>query len=118
APGQTLVYTIDAGHVATASIAEDVELRFGLPAGVTLQQASNGGKLEGGIVRWPLGSLDPGERRTRTVRVTADPIAEPDGDGLLLEAWAEIVEDPPGDAAPVESARARAVTRVASSSPL
>lgn len=118
APGQVLVYTIDAGHVATASIAEDVELRFGLPDGVTFQQASNGGQLADGIVRWPLGSLDPGERRTRTVRVTVDPLAEPDGDGLLLEAWAEIVEDAPGDAVRAESARARAVTRVASTSPL
>lgn len=117
-PGQVLTYTLELGHRVTASIAEDVVVRLGLPKGVTFQAASNGGLLQNGVVSWTSITLQPGESRTRSVKVVAAAPLAPDGAGDLLEAWVEMIQDTGDDAVRPEAASARAVTRVQAASQL
>ena len=62
APGETLRYELSFGN-QSGTATTDTELRFPLPAGTSLVEASDGGTLVGNEVVWDLGTLNPGDSR-------------------------------------------------------
>jgi uncharacterized repeat protein (TIGR01451 family) len=56
--GDILTYTIS--YLNTGGMISDAELIDELPANVTFVQASDGGRLQGGVVRWTLGQIPTG----------------------------------------------------------
>jgi len=110
--GEALTYAVSFGHLATASLAPGAVLELLLPSGVTGVSASDGGTLQaGGIVRWTLGELQPGQSGVRNARVT---VPGATAEAALLGAQARIVDT----ASPPNEARTRAITRVRSEGPL
>lgn len=112
APGNQLVYTLTyANRAATNSVTNTV-LTFPVPAGTTFVSATGGGSLAGGRVQWNLGSLPATQSDQQQVVLTVNG-GTAAGTPLFVNA-AEIG----GDSLFPESARANAVTRVATSPPL
>jgi uncharacterized repeat protein (TIGR01451 family) len=71
-PGETFELSVDVGNTSGGAL-NNVKLQTTLPAGVTVNSASNGGTDQGnGQVEWDVGSLARGESLHRTVSVTAD----------------------------------------------
>ena len=68
APGETLRYELSFGN-QSGTATTDTELRFPLPAGTSLVEASDGGTLVGSDVVWDLGTLNPGDSDKRRVTV-------------------------------------------------
>ncbi len=68
-PGCTLTYSLTYGAFATGPGAPDATLEFRLPAQTTFESATNGGVLDGDVVAWDLGSLNPGSGGERRVTV-------------------------------------------------
>jgi uncharacterized repeat protein (TIGR01451 family) len=110
APGGSVAWTIRYGNAGAVS-AQGLSLRVPLPPGVTFLDATGGGTESGGTVTWSLGTLLPGESGAERLRV-----ALPVGDaGTLLRVHdARLVESTPTP----ETARAAAVTRIATPDPL
>ena len=79
-PGELVTYTIRLSNVSTDSIGGLV-MTDRVPVDTGLEWASDGGVESGGVVSWPVVSLDVGEMVTRTmvVRVDTGP-----SDGTLL----------------------------------
>jgi hypothetical protein len=107
APGADLTYTASFGHIPTASTAPNAVLVMSIPPGTSFVAASDGGMLDGDVVEWALGTLQPGQsgKRTLTVEVDGDLL-----DGSLIETQAWITD---ASAVPNQS-RAAVVTRVQS----
>ena len=70
ATGNQLTFTI-AYQNEGAGFASDATLEATVPAGTTLVAASGAGAAVGGVVRWQLGTLTPGETGTATLTVAA-----------------------------------------------
>ena len=81
APGETLRYELNFGN-QSGTATTDSELRFPLPAGTSLVEASDGGALVGGEVVWDLATLNPGDSDKRFVTVQLDGTV---GNGDLIE---------------------------------
>ena len=81
APGETLRYELSFGN-QSGTATTDTELRFPLPAGTSLVDASDGGTLVGNEVVWDLGTLNPGDSDKRRVTVQ---LGGPVGNGDLIE---------------------------------
>jgi len=71
APGETLRYELSFGNQSD-SATTDTELRFPLPAGTSLVEASDNGTLVGGEVVWDLATLNQGGSDKRFVTVQLD----------------------------------------------
>ncbi len=103
-PGATLTYTLTFGNRGTG-LAPNSAIEMPLPAGTTLVSASGEFVQVGDVVRWPLGTLSPGQGGTRQLTVTVD---EALVQGDILHAGAAIFDT----SAPPSFARASAATRV------
>ena len=64
----TLRYELSFGNQSDTATT-DTELRFPLPAGTSLVEASDGGSQVGNEVVWDLGTLNPGDSDKRRVTV-------------------------------------------------
>jgi uncharacterized repeat protein (TIGR01451 family) len=94
-PGQQLTYEVVATNHGDAPAAE-VTITDELPPNTTFVSASDGGRLDGRMVRWPVVPLAVGESVTRTVTVTvADGAA--DGDDVHNVARVSTPGDPNPD---------------------
>jgi len=104
-PSETLTYRIHYRHRPTAPAAGNAVLTFQLPAGVTLEDASDDGMLIGDTVEWEEGPLSSSDwmRRDVTVRVDDDAAA-----ASLLTAEAVIRDASVAS----EESRFRVATRV------
>jgi uncharacterized repeat protein (TIGR01451 family) len=112
AAGNQLVYTLTyANRAQTTSIVNTV-LTFPVPAGTTFVAATGGGSLAGDRVQWNIGSLPATQSDQQQVVLSVNGGAA--AGTLLVVNAAEIA----GDSLFPESARANAVTRVATSPPL
>jgi choice-of-anchor A domain-containing protein/uncharacterized repeat protein (TIGR01451 family) len=74
AGGATVTYTLTATNIGNAT-ATGVVMRDGLPADVTFVSAQSPCTQSGAVVTCNVGSLAPGASVTRTITVTANPIA-------------------------------------------
>jgi hypothetical protein len=102
-----LTYTLTFGNRSTGLVT-NATLELPLPSGTSLESASDGGELVGGVVTWSLGDLAPGTGGVREVEVEVDDgVAE----GTPILAQAVLGAD---DA----DARADAFTRVENAVPL
>lgn len=88
-PGQTFTYDVDVGQVGAGSL-QKTTASLALPAGVTLESASNQGTQKDGVVSWDLGSVAVGATAHRTATVTVNDDIAP---GTLLEARAKLLFD-------------------------
>ncbi len=110
-PGCTLTYSLTYGAFATGPGAPDATLEFRLPAQTTFESATNGGVLDGDVVAWDLGSLNPGSGGERRVTVAVGAGLVP---GTILTGEARFT-----DRSLVQNeVRGDAATRVAAQSPL
>lgn len=75
-PSEGLTYRIYARHRPAAPAAANAVLTFQLPAGVSLEDASDDGMLTGDTVEWELGPLSSSEWLRRDVTVRVDDEAE------------------------------------------
>lgn len=71
-PGDVVTYTLKAKNIGSA-IAQDVKITDSLPVGVTFVSADAPCVENAGTVNCAIGSLNPGEEKTYTVKVTVDP---------------------------------------------
>ena len=71
-PGEEFTYTLTYGHTATSAVAPDMLLELPLPDGVGFVSATDGGTLDGDIVQWDPGTLDPGQISRVQVIVAVD----------------------------------------------
>jgi len=84
APGEALHYELSFGNQSDTATT-DTELRFPLPAGTSLVEASHGGTLVGGEVVWDLATLNPGDSGKRRVKVQLDGAVD-NGDVIEVDA--------------------------------
>ena len=84
APGGELRYELSFGN-RSGTARTDTELRFPLPAGTSLVEASDGGTLVGNEVVWDLATLNPGDSDKRRVTVQLDGSVA-DGDIVEVDA--------------------------------
>ena len=84
-PGTEFTYTLTYGHTATSTVVPDTLLELPLPDSVGFVSATSGGTLEDDIVKWNLGTLDPGQigRVQVTLAVEASTVL-----GSLLQSQA------------------------------
>ena len=68
APGEVLSYELSFGN-RSGTATTNAELRFPLPVGTSLVEATDGGMLVGNEVVWDLGTLNPGNSDKRRVTV-------------------------------------------------
>ena len=66
--GRNIDYTIKVTNTGNG-VAKDTVVTDPVPAGTRFLSASDGGALNGGVVTWDLGTLQPGGSRTLTMRV-------------------------------------------------
>ncbi len=112
APGQSLTYTLDFGHVDTTRFAPGTVVRLELADGLAFASATGGGAAApGNAVEWALGTLDPGD--SGELRATVQVDAGVAG-ASLLESRASIIDTD----TPAREALARTVTRVEPGVPL
>ena len=110
-PGCTLTYSLTYGAFATGPGAPGATLEFRLPAQTTFESATNGGVLNGDVVAWDLGSLNPGSGGERRVTVAVGAGLVP---GTILTGEARFT-----DRSLVQNEiRGDTATRVAAQSPL
>jgi len=69
-PGSTFEYEVTVTN-RTGGTVHEVELAFTVPVSLTVLSASEGGVVEGSVVRWTLPELADGETAARTVTVEA-----------------------------------------------
>ena len=110
-PGEEFTYTLTYGHTATSAVAPDMVLELPLPDGVGFVSATNGGTLDGDIVQWDTGTLDPGQIGRVQVTVAVDASTAL---GSLLQTQAVFSSLSQADMI----ARADTVTQVEAKSPL
>ena len=84
APGGELRYELSFGNQSSTA-RTDTELRFPLPAGTSLVEASVGGMQDGNEVIWDLGTLNPGDSDKRRVTVQLDGTVD-NGDLIEVDA--------------------------------
>ena len=84
APGEMLRYELSFGNQSDTATT-DTELRFPLPAGTSLVEASDGGTLVGNEVIWDLGTLNSGDSDKRWVTVQLDGTVD-NGDLIEVDA--------------------------------
>jgi uncharacterized repeat protein (TIGR01451 family) len=108
--GQALTYTLTFANSTTATVAQGTVLRLPIPVGTEFTRASDGGMLNGSVVEWTLGTVNPGQggERQLVVQVANDAQA-----GTIIGTQAEIE-----DSAPFDRTRAVTYTRVQSGTPL
>ncbi len=70
-PGAELSYELIVANDDTVEV-RDVVLTDSLPSGVEFIDASDGGREEGRVVTWNLGTLAPGDSVLRTMRVSVE----------------------------------------------
>lgn len=84
-PGQSFTYDVHVGHIGPATLNDSV-LEVRLPAGVSVDDISDGGTESGeGEVTWDLGAISVGSSAYRSVTVT---LAEDASPATVLEASA------------------------------
>ena len=71
--GSNIDYTISVSNTGDG-VAKNVTINDGVPAGTTFVSASNGGKVSNNSVTWKLGDLQPGAKKTVTLKVKANKI--------------------------------------------
>jgi len=69
APGRTLTYTLTYGVLEFGTGAPGTVLEFTVPEGALFVSADEGGEYADGVVRWSIGSLNPGSGNERHVVV-------------------------------------------------
>ncbi|MCK6459668.1 MAG: DUF11 domain-containing protein [Planctomycetes bacterium] len=69
--GRTIAYDMTLRNTGDGE-ARDVVVTENLPADTKFVQASEGGTLDGGVVRWRLGSMAPGAARTFNMRISSE----------------------------------------------
>ena len=111
APGDAITYTVVTGNPGSQSLPLSAAgiLTATVPQGTTFASATDGGTLDGGLVRWSVGAIDAGASKHYTYTVTAGTTL---GDGASLLAFAQILD---GATSLVRSA---ASTDVKAASPL
>ena len=84
APGEMLRYELSFGN-QSGTATTGTELRFPLPSGTSLVEASDGGSEVGSEVIWDLGTLNPGDTDKRRVMVQLAGGVD-DGDVIEVDA--------------------------------
>ncbi|MCF6337277.1 MAG: PKD domain-containing protein [Gammaproteobacteria bacterium] len=112
-PGDNLVYQFNIGNINTAALTNS-ELRAVLPAGVTVNNISNGGTLDDttGEIVWIIASLAADNTTRREVSVTVDTSAIA---GQILTSRAELRHD---EGIALDGSAGHSVTVAASTFPL
>jgi len=68
--GRTITYDMTLRNTGDGE-ARDVVVTENLPADTKFAQASEGGTLDGGVVRWKLGNMAPGAARTFNMKISS-----------------------------------------------
>ncbi len=114
ATGDQLTYTLTYGNRAASSSITGTALTFRVPEGTTFVSATGGGTLSGGVVSWSLGSLPATQHGRQQVVVSVN-------NGLAAGTSIAVngaTISGLNSSLITESARATAVARVATPSPL
>ncbi len=114
ATGELLTYTLTYGNRAASSNVTGTTLTLPVPAGTTFVSATGGGTLSGSTVSWTLGSLAATQSGRQQVLVAVNGGLAA---GTALNVNGALISGL-NSSLVTESARATAVTRVATSPPL
>jgi len=95
-PGTNVTYVANWGYSATSAALSGVTLQLPVPQGLTFVSANGGGVLVNGIVRWNLGTLQPGNigelRATFAVPGAADYGAQMKAEATLLSSSGQVAQ--------------------------
>lgn len=75
-PGSAIDYQLSFGNSHSSNAANGAVLELRLPEGFAASSISDGGSLVGGLVRWNLGALAPGQVGQRSVRLQPPPLGD------------------------------------------
>ena len=109
--GDTLNYRATFAYRSDAAMIRDSKLSLTLPAGITPVSANSNGLINGNVISWVLGELNPGEGGVRSVVATVDGDVDA---ASILEARARVYNV----ADPLEGVRAEALTVARADQPL